>query len=122
MQIELNSRAFLEHFESDGVLPADIFFLGIDANIQMVVEQIIVRSISSILTTQNVGSRRSRSCRWRRSSRSGWLSCLCGKRCRTKSNRKSRSPKTRVPGPFLHGDTLSSSRLFALQWTFQLVK
>jgi hypothetical protein len=50
----LNAVIIPEHLEADGVLSADEFLLWIDANIEVVIEQIIVRTIASVFSSQNV--------------------------------------------------------------------
>ena len=57
-EIELDALVVLEHLEADRVLAADHFLLGIDADVEMVVEQIVVRAVPAILAAQNVRARR----------------------------------------------------------------
>ncbi len=54
MQIELDARAVLEHLEADGVLAADEFLFGIDANVEMVEEQIVVGAVGTVRAAQDV--------------------------------------------------------------------
>jgi hypothetical protein len=53
-EIELNPRVVLKHLEADGVLPADEFLVRIDPNVEMVVEQIVVRAVSAVFPTENI--------------------------------------------------------------------
>ncbi len=55
MQVELNARAVLEHLEADGDLSADELLLRVDADIQMIEEQIVVGAIRAVLAAQDVG-------------------------------------------------------------------
>jgi len=55
VQIELDAGAILEHFEANGVLAADKFFFRIDADIEVIEEQIVVGAVWSVLTAQDVG-------------------------------------------------------------------
>src|ERR1019366_10235177 len=57
MQVELDARAVLEHLEADGVLAADELLLGIDADVEMVEEQVVVGAIRPVLAAQDVGVR-----------------------------------------------------------------
>src|SRR5258705_375661 len=57
VKIELDPRVVLEHLEPDRVHPSDKLLLRIDADIEIVVEQIIVGAIAAILATQEVGVR-----------------------------------------------------------------
>src|SRR5262249_38736384 len=44
-----------EHLEADGILTPDPFLFWIDANIEMVIEQITVGAIAAVFATENVG-------------------------------------------------------------------
>lgn len=55
LEIKLDARAVLKHFEADGVLAADEFFVGIDADVQVVVEQIVVGAIRAVSAAEDVG-------------------------------------------------------------------
>ena len=44
-----------EHLEANGIFAADEFLVGIDANIEMVVEQIVVGAVWAVGTAQDVG-------------------------------------------------------------------
>ncbi len=57
MQIELDARAVLQHLEANGVLAADDLLLRIDADIEMVGEQIVVDAVRPIRAAQNVRAR-----------------------------------------------------------------
>ena len=57
MQIELDAVVVLEHLEADGVFAADEFLFRIDANIEMVVEQIVISAIGAVCAAQDVGAR-----------------------------------------------------------------
>lgn len=57
MEVELNSRIVSEHPEADGVLAADGFLFRIDADVEMIEEEIIVSAIAAILAPQDVGAR-----------------------------------------------------------------
>lgn len=57
-QIKLNTRVVLEHLEADRVLAADELLFGIDADIEVVIKQIVVGTIRPISTAQNIGVRR----------------------------------------------------------------
>src|SRR5580658_10411793 len=58
VEIELDAGVVVEHLEANGVLPADEFLFGVDADVQMVVEQIVVSAIWTVSSAQNVGTRR----------------------------------------------------------------
>ena len=55
VQIELDARGVLEHFEADGVLAAEVFLFGIDAHVEVVEEEIVVGAIGSVRAAQDVG-------------------------------------------------------------------
>ena len=55
LEVELDARAVLEHLEANGVFAADEFLVGIDANIEVVVEQIVVGAVWAVGTAQDVG-------------------------------------------------------------------
>ena len=55
MQVELDARVVLEHLEADGVLAAEEFLLRVDANIEVVEEQIVIGAIGSVLAAQDIG-------------------------------------------------------------------
>ena len=57
VQVELDARAVLEHPEADGVLAADELLFGIDADVEMVEEQVVVGAIRPVLAAQDVGMR-----------------------------------------------------------------
>ena|ERR1700691_3602360 len=57
-QVELDPRVILEHFEPDRVLPADELFLRIDANVEVVEQQVVVGAIWPVSTAQDVSSGR----------------------------------------------------------------
>ena len=48
LEVELDARVVLEHLEADSVLPADEFLVGVDADIEMVEEQIVVGAIWAV--------------------------------------------------------------------------
>jgi hypothetical protein len=54
VQIELDAPAVLQHLEADGVLPLEELLLRIDANIEVVKQQIVIGAIGSVGTAQNV--------------------------------------------------------------------
>jgi len=58
VQVELNARVVLQHLEADDDFSAQILLLRIDANIQVVKEQIVVRSILPVLAAQDIEARR----------------------------------------------------------------
>ena len=60
MQVELDARAVLKHPEADGVLAAEELLVGIDADIEVVVEQIVVGAIRPLAAAQNVVASRNR--------------------------------------------------------------
>jgi hypothetical protein len=51
-QVQLDPDIVLEHPESDSVLSANEFLFRIDTDIEMVIEQIVVRAIPSIFTAE----------------------------------------------------------------------
>ncbi len=55
MQIELDAGVVFEHLETDRVLPADEFLLGIDTNVQVVREQIIVGAVRPVGAAEEIG-------------------------------------------------------------------
>ena len=57
VEIELDARVVLQHPEADRVLAADELFLRIDAHIEVVGEQVIVRAIAAVLAAQDIGAR-----------------------------------------------------------------
>ena len=71
-----------EHLEADRVRSADELLVGIDAEIEVVEEQIVVGAIRSIGAAQQIGVgwllSRGRRCRW-----CSWLRRLRGKRDRS---------------------------------------
>ena len=82
VQIELDARVVLEHLEADRVLAADRLLVRIDADVEVVEEQIVVRAIAAVLAAQDVGARR-----WvqRRGRRCGSLLLLAAG-CRHRQN------------------------------------
>ena len=58
VQIDLDPRVVFEHLEADGVLAADEFLVRIDTNVEVVVQQIVVRSMLAVCAAQDVGSGR----------------------------------------------------------------
>ena len=58
VEIELNARVVLQHLEADRVLAADRLLLRIDADVEVVVQQIVVGAISAVFAAQDVGARR----------------------------------------------------------------
>jgi hypothetical protein len=58
VQIDLNARGLFQHAEADRVLPADELLRWIDANIEMVVEQVVVGAVRSVGTEEDVRLRR----------------------------------------------------------------
>ena len=66
-QVELNPRVVFEHPEADGVLPANELPHRIEADVEMIEEQIVVRTVAAVLPTQDVRTRR-----LGRSRNSGW--------------------------------------------------
>ena len=67
VQLQLDAVVVLEHLEADGVLATDCLLVGVDPNVELVVEQVVVGTVAAVLTPQNIDSRR-------RSQRRGWLS------------------------------------------------
>src|SRR5258708_5089962 len=55
VEIQLNACVVLEHLEPDRVPATDKLLLRIDANIEIIEEQIIVGTIAAILTAEDVG-------------------------------------------------------------------
>ena len=104
LQVELDARAVLQHLEADGVLAADELFLRVDADVEMVEEQIVVGAIGSVGAAQEIGVRRRRFGWWRRTG--GWR-CLRGNRRGTEDQQKENGASSQVEGPFEHGATLS---------------
>ena len=58
VQIELNARVVLQHPEADAVLAGDELLLGIDADVEVIGEQIVVGAIPPVFAAQDVGARR----------------------------------------------------------------
>ena len=56
-QVELDARAVLEHPEADRVLAAETLLVGIDANVQVVIEQVVVGAVRSVRAAQHVIAR-----------------------------------------------------------------
>ena len=58
VQIELDARGVLQHPEADGDLAAEEFLFRVDANVQVVEEQIVVGAIRSVGAAQDIGAGR----------------------------------------------------------------
>ena len=56
-QVDLDARAVFQHAEADGVLAADELLVGIDANVKVVVEQVVVGAEGSVCAAQHIGAR-----------------------------------------------------------------
>src|ERR1700683_323560 len=56
VEIELNARVVLQHLEADSVFSTDGFFVWINADIEVVVEEIIVVAILAVRATKSVGA------------------------------------------------------------------
>ncbi len=57
IELELDARAVLQHLEADGVCSADELLVGIDAEIEMVEEQIVVGAIGAVRAAEKVTAR-----------------------------------------------------------------
>jgi hypothetical protein len=58
IQIELDARIVAQHPETDGVLSGEVLLLGIDADVEVVREEIVVGAVASVVAAQEVGARR----------------------------------------------------------------
>src|SRR5262249_6988128 len=58
VEVKLNAVVVTQHFESNRVLASDGFLVGINTNIETVRKQIVIRTILTVFTAQNVGTRR----------------------------------------------------------------
>ncbi len=56
VEVELNARTILKHAKADCVFPADGFLIGIDAHIEVIVEEIVVGAERTISAAQHVGA------------------------------------------------------------------
>ena len=56
-QVELDAGAVLEHAEADGVLAGDGFGVGIDADVEVVIEQVVVGAERPVGAAQKVEAR-----------------------------------------------------------------
>ncbi len=54
VQVELNTRVVLEHLEADRVLPADDFLIRVDADVEVVVEQVVVGAIGAVGAAEDI--------------------------------------------------------------------
>ncbi len=90
MQIELDAPAVLQHPEADGVLPLKELLFRIDANIEVVKQQIVIGAIGSIGAAQNVA-------RCRR----GRAGPQCGNRCCGQCQQQHRHQHSSVPNSIL---------------------
>ena len=52
----------LQHLEADRVLAADRLLLRIDADVEVVVEQVVVRAVAAVFAAQDVRARRRGRC------------------------------------------------------------
>ena len=81
IQIELNPRVIAQHAETNCVLSANKLLDGIDANVEVIEQQIVIGTIAAVLSAQDVGM-----------SWSGWrsrlLTCLTGNRRDDKTDDK----------------------------------
>src|ERR1039457_3196799 len=57
MQVELDARVVLKHLEAEGVLAADELLFRVDADVEMVEEQIVVGAMRPVLAAEDVGVR-----------------------------------------------------------------
>ena len=53
----MDARGVAEHFEADGIFTADEFLFGIDADVQMVGEKIIIGAIGAVFAAKEIGAR-----------------------------------------------------------------
>src|SRR6202046_567938 len=53
-QVELNASVVLQHLETDRVFPADELLFRVDADIEVVVKQVVVRAIRSVSAAEDV--------------------------------------------------------------------
>ena len=58
VQVELDARVVLQHLEPDGVLAAEELLVRIDADVEVIGQQVIVRSVATVLAAQDVRARR----------------------------------------------------------------
>ena len=58
IQLELDAGIVLEHPEADGVPAADPLLLGIDADVEVVVQQIVVGAIAAVFAAQELRAAR----------------------------------------------------------------
>ena len=77
VQIELDARVVLQHLEANRVLAAEELLLRIDADVEVVGEQVVVGAIAPVLAAQDVRARRRR---WLRSRRLPGRRCGCRRR------------------------------------------
>ena len=56
IELELDAGAVLQHLEADGVRSADEFLVRIDAEVEMVEEQIVVGAIGAVRAAEKVRS------------------------------------------------------------------
>ena len=59
-QIDLHPRVVVEHPEADRVPAADELPIGIDANVEVVGQEVVVGAVAAVLASQNVGAGRCR--------------------------------------------------------------
>ena len=89
-QLQLDARVVLEHLEADGVLAADPLLLGIDPDVEVVIQQVVVGAIAAVFAAQNVGACRRAQRRWWRRRR--WFRLLRRRRRRGQRTDAPRSP------------------------------
>ena len=56
-QVELNARAVFQHPETDGVFAADEFLFGIDADVQVVIKQVVIGAEGPVSAAQHIQAR-----------------------------------------------------------------
>ncbi len=57
VEVELDARAVLEHLEADGVFAAEELLFRVDADVEMIEEQIVVGAIRAVFAAEDVGVR-----------------------------------------------------------------
>src|SRR6266545_7234346 len=56
VQVDLNAAVVLQHPKPDGVLAAQELLRGVDADVQVIGEKVIVGAVAAVLAAQDVGA------------------------------------------------------------------
>jgi hypothetical protein len=58
VQVDLDAVVVGQHAEADRVLAAEEFLIGVEADVQMVVQQIVIGAVTTVFTSEELGSAR----------------------------------------------------------------